>query len=198
MSPENLPNLFEYLDAFQKSMAEIHGSLSNPQEKAVLGELLGQLQQSRKEVEQIVPDLVKELHAKNLDLKAWSDDFLPQVEKLQGELEGKLKAAAEAQRAMEEMAVAPQPEEVVPSNLGATRGSELLERLGLHKPAAAGAIDLEGSVASAWVDPASADAHHAKHHEEAKEAPKPEKKTVKKSGKKADDDIWEGLSHLGD
>lgn len=206
-SPENVPNLWKYLDEFQKSMAEIHASLSNPREKAVLGELLEQLQEGRKEVERTVPDLVQELHRKNLDLKAWAEEFLPEIEKQQRELEARLQAAAEAQRAAAEAGLPATPEETTAPNLGSARGAELLQRFGRKTEVAPGGFVDEGSVASAWVEPGEGDAARLdetasqpasgirKRPATTKATPPVPPKAPKKD-KEPHDDIWEGLSRL--
>ncbi|MGE3806477.1 MAG: hypothetical protein AB7K24_17555 [Gemmataceae bacterium] len=91
--PAKLPNLWKNLDHFQSVINKVHESLSNPEQKRALGELLGKLQEARTEAEKVVPDLVNGLQQKNEALKSWAEEFLGKIAEKQRELEG-LKAAA--------------------------------------------------------------------------------------------------------
>src|SRR5262245_44762871 len=126
-SPENVPNLWQCLDEFQSSMASIHASLSNPKEKEALGELLSRLQDTRKEAEKLVPQLVQDMYKENEKVKAWAEQALPEIEKMQAELE----EMTQAQPPLPESLVTPgAPELPIDPALGQKLRLELLELFG--------------------------------------------------------------------
>jgi polyhydroxyalkanoate synthesis regulator phasin len=107
MSPPpfyNLKAMFADLAQFQQMMDDVHAGLSNPEDKARLGELLGQLQKARAEAEEKVPGIVQE---KLDDVKAQlaeMQELQKEIDQKQAELEAKNKADAEAEKE-EEVAV---------------------------------------------------------------------------------------------
>ena len=151
-SPDEVPNLWQYLDSFQKTMAEVHASLTNPQQKEVLGELLAKVQESREEVQKLVPPLIDEMRQKNEAMKSWAESALPQVEQQRRELQARMEAAADQAKRppAPARAAAAAPPQIDP-NRGAVLGGELMDRFGRQQVHSAPA-DEGGSVWSHFDD----------------------------------------------
>jgi hypothetical protein len=113
MSPPpayDLKSMFADLAQFQQSMGDVQASLTNPEDKARLGELLDQLQKARTEAEEIVPGILKEKLDNAKAQLAEMQELQKEIDEKKAELEGKVKAAEkEAAATKPEEAPAPPP-----------------------------------------------------------------------------------------
>lgn len=93
-APEDLPNLWKMMDSFQAQLGKVHESLSNPEHKKILGEVLSKLQEARAETEKTVPDSVQEMHDAAQQMKADSEYLTARVKQAQQDLEATMQEQA--------------------------------------------------------------------------------------------------------
>lgn len=127
------PSLWKTLETFQTELAKVHESLTNPQEKQMLGEILGELDKARDEAQAVVKSHLEKM-------KQRVDQKKPEIEALLAQIEAKTKEAlakkqeytAKHQEIVAKATKAlPKSEPVAVSGLGAAAlGAELLARHG--------------------------------------------------------------------
>lgn len=188
--PAGTPSIWADLADFQAFMSEFHSKLTDPVQRETMGKALDELGKATAKAKVMVPDILKELKTGAEQLQTEAQGLAEELERRKQELAEK-KAEVERQKQQE---AAPPPPPSVESDLSMTMAAELLQMFGIVKQAA-GEIDLQGSVASAWADPSGSEATAKPPTKEPgpKETRKVDKKSVKKKPK-SKDDIWEGLS----
>lgn len=185
--PEGMPSIWSDLAGFQKFMSDFHAQLTDPVEREAMGKALADLDKATAKAHELVPGLLQEMKASAEQLQTEAQGLAGDLERAKQEFAEKKAEAAKAQ----EMASTPPPPPSVQPDLSKTMAAELLQMFGAVQPDSG--EDLQGSVASAWVDPAASG--------EGKPAPAKAKDTFVSKGKKPPkkkDDIWEGLSHMDD
>jgi TolA-binding protein len=104
MSPPpsyNLNAMFADLAQFQQMMGDVQASLTNPEDKARLGDLLDQLQKARAEAEEKVPAILQDQLDKAKAKLAEMQELQIQIDQKKAELEAQKKAEAEAAKEKE-------------------------------------------------------------------------------------------------
>jgi hypothetical protein len=95
-APTNLASLFAELGNFQRNMGQVQAGLRNPEDKARLGDLLGQLQAARTDAENKVPGILQDKMKNAEKQKAELEALSVQVRAQQAEGEAKKRAEVEA------------------------------------------------------------------------------------------------------
>jgi hypothetical protein len=96
--------MFAELAEFQKAMGRVQASLRNPQDKARLGELLGQLEKARAEAEEKVPPILQEKLENARKQKADMEEMARRIDQMKADLKArqaeaeKKKLEAEAEK----------------------------------------------------------------------------------------------------
>lgn len=188
--PGGTTSIWADLADFHAFMSDFQSKLTDPVQRETMGKALADLGKATDKARVMVPDILKELKTGAEQLQTEAQGLAEELERRQQELAEK---KAEVEKQKQQPAEPPPPPSVEP-DLSATMAAELLQMFGIVKRGA-GEIDLQGSVASAWADPADVAAKPAPKQPGPKETGRIDKKSVKKS-RTGKDDIWEGLSHM--
>lgn len=191
-TPENLPNvrkqleefkallaqakpsnIWKYLDECQDALRKTQETLTNPKQKQILGELLAQAAEKRREFQSKVPGLLADLRKTEQEGLDWVQNFSAQIKQTEKDVQDKLRAEAEQAASFQKPQPAA-PAVPVDANHGAGLALEMLDTLGLLKTAAPGQKGFEdaGSIARMWSETETPD-----HDKEAPAAGAPAAKT---------------------
>lgn len=151
LAQQNLPNIWQELDKCQKAVQEAQGSLTNPQQKKILGDALGESIKARKQLETSLPELLADLEKRQKESIATIHDLAGKIEQAEQNFEAQLKAEAELMKAPTV------PELNVDPNHGAELAQELLGLLGMLEKVTGKGFDDAGSIARMWSETEAAE-----------------------------------------
>lgn len=210
-TPDNLPNLLKefeelksallksnpssiwpHIDKCQNAVQEAHDSLTPSKQKDMLGQMLAQMGQGRKEIETATPKLLEQMHKESQGSLGWIKEFAAELEQTEKDFQDKLKAEEELAASLQAPPAA--PEVPLDPSHGAGLALEFLQALGLLETAKKmrQRVD-EGSIAAHWHEPDEGGTPPTAPPPTA--PPTTPAKVLKKVTKKRPSkDAWEGLS----
>lgn len=145
-------SIWKYLDECQDALRKTQESLTNPKQKQILGEMLAQAADKRREFQNMVPRLLADLGKTEQEGLDWVQNFSTQTKQTEKDIQDKLQAEAEQAASFQKKPPPATPAALVDANHGAGLALEMLETLGLLKTAVTGHKGFEdaGSIARMW------------------------------------------------
>jgi polyhydroxyalkanoate synthesis regulator phasin len=124
-APIDFDALMADLTQFQQTLAEVHASLTRPQEREILGGLLGRIQEARSQVEATYPQALETIRQSAQRTQAEAEAGQARLAAMRQQLQALQEAAAQPPAVPP-----PKPETPLDPTLGPTLRREVLRRYG--------------------------------------------------------------------